>query len=118
MLSRAWLDKDKARTAPPTHAEVLNVDDDEDAAFEEHAEQFEHAFNYRFEDPLHGTASDVVTHARNPEASVRKVDDSRKVARQQRKRLQELKKADALAKLQKVHEMAGAEGALRRRGAI
>ena len=111
MLSRAWLDKDKARSAPPTHAEVLNVDDDEDAAFEEHAEQFEHAFNYRFEDPIQGKASDVVTHARNNEASVRKVDDRRKVARQERKRLQELKKDEALAKLKKVHEMAGGQGA-------
>ena len=37
----------------PTHADIVNVDidDEADADFEERAEEFEHRYNFRFEEP-------------------------------------------------------------------
>jgi protein KRI1 len=105
------------RNHHPRHQQ--QPDDDEDAAFLERADQFEHGYNFRFEQP---GAAQIVGHPRVIEDAVRKKDDKRarkrrekaerKVAdeaarREEVKRLKNLKKAEIQDKLLAVQQVAG-----------
>jgi protein KRI1 len=95
------------------------ADDDEDAAFLERADQFEHGYNFRFEQP---GAAQIVGHPRVIEDVVRKKDDKRARKRREKaerkaaeeaerreevKRLKNLKKAEIQDKLLAVQQVAG-----------
>ena len=102
--------------AAPGDAAPLS--DDEEAL--ERADAFEAAYNFRFEEPGGG---EIVTHARSVESSLRRKDTGRKEARERRKerkaeerraaeaetrRLMNLKRAEAKARLVQVRDVAGA----------
>lgn len=112
--TEGWKDK----TAAVPHYEDI-VNDDEDAEELEKAENFEHAYNFRFEEDGGG---EIQTHSRRVEDSMRRVDDSRKRRREERKarkalerqkkeeelrRLKNLKQAELEAKLEKVAKLMG-----------
>jgi protein KRI1 len=115
LSSEGW--KDKSAAVP--HYEDIVRDDEEDAEALDKAENFEHAYNFRFEEEGGGV---IQTYARNVEDSMRRVDDARKRKREERKtrkalerqkkeeelrRLKNLKQAEIQAKLDKVARLMG-----------
>ncbi|RHZ39561.1 hypothetical protein DYB31_001231 [Aphanomyces astaci] len=95
------------------------VDDSEDEEALDKADAFEHAYNFRFEEDGGGQ---IQTFSRHIDDSLRRKDDKRKVAREERKarkalerlkkeeelrRLKNLKQADIEAKLDKVRALMG-----------
>lgn len=140
ILNRGWLDK-RAKHRP-TYREIVKdtteeetyepapgpsgsnatalVDEDSDEF--EKAEEFETKYNFRFEE---AEGNEITTHARDAgiDKSVRKTDESRKVARQavkdrkaalkleraeELKRLKNLKRQEILDKLAQIRTVAGA----------
>ncbi|RLN98291.1 hypothetical protein BBJ28_00019091 [Nothophytophthora sp. Chile5] len=121
LSSEGW--KDKRFDAVP-HYEELVQEDDEDAEALERAEEFEHAYNFRFEEQ---DGAVIQTHARRVDDSLRREDDARKRKRAERKarkalerqkkeeelrRLKNLKQAELQHKLQKVARLMGEGGGL------
>ncbi|PSC75398.1 KRI1-like protein [Micractinium conductrix] len=123
ILNKGWVEEgDEALEGDDDddmHAGDELVDDAEDEQFVEQAEQFEHAYNFRFEEP--GAAA-IITYPRNMEGTVRKEDDRRKRKRQEKaerlaaeeearraelKRLKNLKKAEIEDKLHEIQSVAG-----------
>ncbi|EGZ15375.1 hypothetical protein PHYSODRAFT_506503 [Phytophthora sojae] len=119
LSSEGWKDK----TAVVPHYEDIVKEDEEDAEELEKAEDFEHTYNFRFEEQ---GSSIIQTHARHIEDTMRREDDSRKRKRAERKerkalerqkkeeelrRLKNLKQAEIEQKLKKVARLMGeAEG--------
>lgn len=118
ILNRGWKDP---KHVPDYDELTRQHHDDVDEEFEEKADAFESAYNFRFEDP---EAAQITTHSRDVEASVRRKDDSRKRKRQsvserkeleqkqkmeELKRLKNLKKREILDKLRKIQDITGAE---------
>ncbi|CAG8548208.1 2876_t:CDS:2 [Paraglomus brasilianum] len=120
ILSRGWIDKDANRI--PTYKE-LTADhrDDEDEEFDAKVDEFESKYNFRFEEE---GGSQILTHSRNVEGSVRRKDNKRQLQRQSRtqrkseeklkreeelKRLKNLKKKEIYEKLHKIKEITGNE---------
>ncbi|KAJ1330261.1 hypothetical protein BSLG_009576 [Batrachochytrium salamandrivorans] len=114
ILNRGWIEKDANRM--PTYDEVIE-DEDEDAV--EAAEEFEHKFNFRFEEE---GGAQIVGHARNIDGLLRRTDDSRKRKREEQKlrkeedkkrrteelkHLKNLKREELATKLQKIRDMSG-----------
>ena len=111
----------------PSYAQITQSDLESlesDASAVEKAEEFELAYNFRFEDP---NASQLVTHSREIASSVRRKDDRRKKQREARKdrkeqekeekrqelkRLKNLKKMEIIEKLQKIKEITGSKSML------
>lgn len=96
-----------------------NEDSDEEF---ERAEEYETRYNFRFEEQA---GNEIQTHGRDAGASLRRVDDTRKKAResaaarkaqekQERmedlKRLKNLKKQEIMEKIAKIKEVAGVDG--------
>ncbi|POM75792.1 Kri1 like protein [Phytophthora palmivora] len=119
LSSEGWKDK----TAVVPHYDDIVKEDEEDAEELEKAENFEHTYNFRFEEQ---GSSVIQTHSRHIEDTMRREDDSRKRKRAERKerkalerqkkeeelrRLKNLKQAEIEQKLKKVaHLMGEAEG--------
>lgn len=106
-----------------------NVDDVDDIQDVEAAENFESKFNFRFEELMEATDGSladiqVMGHARNVKGSLRRVDDKRKLQRQQQKenkekerrqkeaeirRLKNLKLQELQERLKRISEVGGLE---------
>ncbi|CAI5728120.1 unnamed protein product [Hyaloperonospora brassicae] len=115
LSSEGWKDK----TAVVPHYDDIVREDEEDAEALEKAEEFEHTYNFRFEEQ---GSSVIQTHARRIDDTVRREDDSRKRRRAERKarkaqerqkkelelrRLKNLKQAEIEQKLKKVARLMG-----------
>jgi protein KRI1 len=115
LSSEGWKDK----TAAVPHYEEIVKEDEEDFEALEKAEDFEHTYNFRFEEQGGGI---IQTHARQIEDTMRREDDSRKRKRAERKarkalerqkkeeqlrRLKNLKQAEIEQKLKKVARLMG-----------
>lgn len=124
MLNRGWVDKDGDCSDDDDRSDRGGMykqqpDVEEDEAYLEAAEQFEHTYNFRFEEPGGNT---LTTHPRQIEGTVRKEDDRRKQKRKEKKerlqaeedqrraelrRLKNLKKAEIGDKLKEIQKVAG-----------
>ncbi|KAG7401573.1 hypothetical protein PHYBOEH_000631 [Phytophthora boehmeriae] len=115
LSSEGW--KDKTDIVP--HYDDIVKEDEEDAEELEKAEDFEHTYNFRFEEQDGGV---IQTHSRHVDDSMRREDDSRKRKRAERKerkalerqkkeeelrRLKNLKQAEIEQKLKKVARLMG-----------
>lgn len=101
LSSEGWKDK---RAAIPHYDEIVNDDDDDSADELEKAEEFEHKYNFRFEEEGSGV---IQTHARRIDDSMRREDDSRKrkrAERKERKALERLKKEEELRRLKNLKQ--------------
>ncbi|OWZ11979.1 hypothetical protein PHMEG_00014926 [Phytophthora megakarya] len=115
LSSEGWKDN----TALVPHYDDIVKEDEEDAEELEKAEDFEHTYNFRFEEQ---GSSVIQTHSRHIEDTIRREDDSRKRKRAERKerkalerrkkeeelrRLKNLKQAEIEHKLKKVAHLMG-----------
>lgn len=120
VLNKGWVDADTEGV--PAYEEIVGAHDDEDEAYDEQADQFEAAYNFRFEEE---GGRQMVTHPRVMEHVVRKPDERRKRKRaekaerkaaeqttqqQEVKRLKNLKSQEIQDRLQKIKDIAGASG--------
>ncbi|KAJ3043218.1 KRRI-Interacting protein 1 [Rhizophlyctis rosea] len=121
ILNRGWMEKGAHKT--PTYGEIVGeeADGSEDEEIVEAAEDFERKHNFRFEEE---GATDIVTHARNIEGTLRRKDEKRKRQREARaarqeeekrkkaeelKRLKSLKKEEIREKLKQIQQIAGGD---------
>ncbi|KAI9105939.1 KRI1-like family C-terminal-domain-containing protein [Phlyctochytrium arcticum] len=119
ILSRGWMDKEATRT--PTYDEIVGEDDISDVEAVEAAEEFERKHNFRFEEE---GSTQIVTHAREIDGTLRRKDDKRKRQRESKasrqseealkkaeelKRLKNLKKEEIMKRLEKIKEIAGTD---------
>ncbi|KCV71959.1 hypothetical protein H696_01368 [Fonticula alba] len=118
ITNKKWLDRDGASNEPPTYDEVVGTDDEEEL---DRQDNFESQYNFRFQEE---GASDIVSHPRQLEGSVRRTESKRKRQRESQKerkaaekeekrreleRLKLLKQKDILEKLQKIQAISGAK---------
>ncbi|RHY67478.1 hypothetical protein DYB38_002237 [Aphanomyces astaci] len=120
LKSGVWKEGHKTRNQHNHRIQAEDaVDDSEDEEALDKADAFEHAYNFRFEEDGGGQ---IQTFSRHIDDSLRRKDDKRKVAREERKarkalerlkkeeelrRLKNLKQADIEAKLDKVRALMG-----------
>ncbi|KAI9208827.1 KRI1-like family C-terminal-domain-containing protein [Polychytrium aggregatum] len=123
VLKRGWVDKDQDKI--PSYGEIVNEEDlDEDEEAVDAAERFEVKHNFRFEET---GASELVTHSRDIQDSLRRKDTKRKEQRtskalrreeeklrkaEELKRLKNLKMEEIRQKLKKIQEISGAGNSL------
>jgi len=115
ILNRGWIEKDKKKNAFSLDNEELS-DDEEDV---EKADRFESQYNFRFEEE---GGTQLITHSRNIEDSMRRKNNSRKQKREnvkqrkleekkrreeELKRLKNLKKQEIINKLKQIQEITG-----------
>ncbi|KAI8817196.1 KRI1-like family C-terminal-domain-containing protein [Fimicolochytrium jonesii] len=118
VLNRGWVDKDAISV--PTYEDVVDLSGDEEAV--ETAEDFERTHNFRFEEE---GSTNIVTHARDIEGTLRRKDDKRKKQRdakkerqeedkarkaEELKRLKNLKKEEIRKRLEAIRDVAGVGG--------
>ncbi|GIL45728.1 hypothetical protein Vafri_2894 [Volvox africanus] len=129
IMNKGWVDRDDDYI--PSYREVVgddgdegtageDVDADEDEKYLREMDAFEAKYNFRYEEP---GADRIITHPRNIEGIVRKPDEKRKrqrdakkqrleeaadAARDEVKRLKNLKKQEIESKLDKLRNVAGA----------
>lgn len=83
MLNRGWVDADEPQPKRDWDAEAAELDSE--ASFDSAADAFEHAYNFRFEDPsLAEQHFNVQSFPRHTEDSIRRPDDRRKTQRRER----------------------------------
>ncbi|WFD32665.1 Kinetochore protein Spc24 [Malassezia sp. CBS 17886] len=127
ILNRGWVDKEDmhhgAAAVRDWDAEAAELESD--ASFDSAADAFEHAYNFRFEDPsLARDAFAIQSFPRRTDDSIRRLDDRRKAARKERAerkkeeketKMRELeqhkarKRRDIANKLRKLREVAGGD---------
>ncbi|ANB14651.1 Kri1p [Sugiyamaella lignohabitans] len=99
--SKAWIpsgiDKKTGKEIVPAYGDIVGDEDDEE--FDDIADDFETAYNFRYEDP---NAAEIVSYARNESTLRRKGDNSRKRAREQKT---ELKKQEEQSKKAEVNKI-------------
>ncbi|CAI5743360.1 unnamed protein product [Peronospora destructor] len=101
LSSEGWKDK----TAVVPHYDEIVKEDEEDADALEKAEEFEHTYNFRFEEQ---GSSVIQTHARHIDDTMRREDDSRKrkrAERKERKALERQKKEEELRRLKNLKQV-------------
>ena len=87
ILNRGWVDKDAAPSAPepPRDWDAEAAELESEASFDSAADAFEHAYNFRFEDPTLAQKNFAIeSFPRHTEDTIRRKDDRRKKARQER----------------------------------
>ncbi|KRX03734.1 hypothetical protein PPERSA_04242 [Pseudocohnilembus persalinus] len=84
ILNQAWIDKDEY-----DEAKIDEQVDKEDEERDEDFEQFEHEYNFRFEEP---GANQIMTYERNIEGSIRQKDNTRAEKRKKKQQEKEEKK--------------------------
>ncbi|KAI8575602.1 hypothetical protein K450DRAFT_261154 [Umbelopsis ramanniana AG] len=99
VLNRGWVDKDANKI--PSYNEVVDEEagSDEDEEYLDKVDRFESAYNFRFEEE---GGTQLVSHARDIDGSVRKKDNRRKLQRQarlSRKDEEKLQKDEELKRL-------------------
>lgn len=119
LSSEGW--KDKTRAAIPHYDDIV-AEDEEDAEELDKADEFEHQYNFRFEENGGGQ---IQTHARQIGDSMRREDNIRKHKREERKErkalerqkkeeelrhLKNLKQAEIQSKLERIAKLMGVEG--------
>lgn len=134
---RKWVDENEEELESDNDVkEVVGLEEDEEEL--EKIDKFESKYNFRFEE-LQNAQDDsaglkgveVVGHARSVEGSIRRVDDKRKIQREQRleqkakerrrkdeelKRLKSLKKQELQERLRKIGEVGGLKELVRGSG--
>ncbi|ODV96284.1 hypothetical protein PACTADRAFT_41197 [Pachysolen tannophilus NRRL Y-2460] len=93
--SQAWIPKKGDKTMDLDGKMVIEEDDDE---FEDAAEIFEHAYNFRYEDP---NSAEIVSYARNQATLRRSKANSRKLQRQKQSEEKEKEQLKEKEKLEK-----------------
>ncbi|KAK9788131.1 hypothetical protein WJX73_002256 [Symbiochloris irregularis] len=97
LLNEGWKDNDE-------HGIDEEAELDEDEAFEQAAEQFEAQYNFRFQEE---GADRIRGHPRVPEGTVRRVDETRKRARErqaERRQAQQAQHAEEVKRLKRIHK--------------
>ena len=124
VLNRGWVDPDgDGGTSRDWDAEAADLDSE--ASFDSAADAFEHAYNFRFEDPSLAQKSFAIeSFPRHTADSMRRPDDRRKKARQDRAarkkeeketkmreldQLKSLKRQEIADKLKKLREVSGSD---------
>lgn len=126
IMNRGWVDSDAPTTAPNARDwEAEAADLESEASFDSAADAFEHAYNFRFEDPsLAQKAFAIDSFPRHTEDSIRRPDDRRKKARHERaerkkseketkmrelEQLKALKRQEIAEKLKKLRQVSGSD---------
>lgn len=107
ILNRGWVDKDLPQSsgqgAQARDWDAEAADLDSEASFDSAADAFEHAYNFRFEDPsLAQKAFAIESFPRYTEDTIRRKDDRRKKARAERA---ERKKAEKETKMRELDQL-------------
>jgi len=115
ILNRGWIEKDKKKN--PFSLDTEEISDDEEEV--EKADKFESQYNFRFEEE---GGTQLITHSRNIEDSMRRKNNTRKQKREnakqrkleekkrreeELKRLKNLKKQEIINKLKQIQEITG-----------
>lgn len=127
ILNRGWVESDipSSTSEPARNWDAEAEDLDSEASFDSAAEAFEHAYNFRFEDPSLAQKSFAIeSFPRHSEDSIRRPDDRRKKARHDRaarkkeekdskmrelNQLKALKRQEIAEKLKKLREVSGSD---------
>ncbi|GAB4820679.1 hypothetical protein N2152v2_007725 [Parachlorella kessleri] len=121
ILKQAWVDREDLHDEEEGGGPDFDFEeaDREDEQYLEQAEEYEHRYNFRYEEP---GGAEIVTYPRKLEGVVRKEDDRRKRKRadkaerlraeesqrqQELKRLKNLKKQEIEEKLSEIQQVAG-----------
>lgn len=126
ILNRGWVDNDMPTTAANARDWKAEAEElESEASFDSAADAFEHAYNFRFEDPsLAQKAFAIESFPRHTENSIRRSDDRRKKSRHERAerkkqeketkmreldQLKALKRQDIADKLKKLRQVSGSD---------
>lgn len=112
MQAQAWRDDGPSglqqSSRPEAASVVSSLESDEEALAA--ADAFEAQYNFRFEDPA---GARIVTHSRHPEDSLRRKDTSRQDERARRKERKDAEKAQAAAEVRRLMNLKRAEAKAR-----
>lgn len=103
VLNRGWVDKGSAQKQGDRDWDAEAAELDSEASFDSAADAFEHAYNFRFEDPSLAQQNFAIqSFPRHSNDTVRRSDDRRKIARQERAERKAKEKEDKMHKLDQI----------------